>query len=96
MRLLSQKRNGFILFESLTALIISVSVIFTLTLCVTEQFKLIDKWEQRVNAHKIILLYPEGQDVSRKIVIKNRVYYFSKTQNKYQVMVNKNVYQIEK
>ncbi|AUI70782.1 hypothetical protein COSHB9_13870 [Companilactobacillus alimentarius] len=93
---MSQKRNGFILFESLTALIISVSVIFTLTLCVTEQFKLIDKWEQRVNAHKIILLYLEGQDVSRKIVIKNRVYYFSQTQNKYQVMVNKNVYQIEK
>jgi len=70
-------------------------IIFTLTYCVNEQFKLLNQWEQRVTAHKIILLHLKSKDVPDKVIVKNKKYYFSEDNNKYRVTVNKDVYQIE-
>jgi len=73
---------------------ISIMIIFTLTLCVSEQFKLLNNWEQRVNAHRLILQHLEYPDMKDQVIIKNQKYYFQRIENKYQVTVNKNVYQI--
>lgn len=66
-----------------------------LSLCVSEQFKLINQWEQRVNAHKIILLHLENSYMPNKVTIKNRIYYYQKIGNTYQVRVNNYVYQVK-
>ncbi|CAJ1196634.1 hypothetical protein CPR19092_LGOLGGFK_01872 [Companilactobacillus paralimentarius] len=92
---LLRKRSGFILVEALTSLTISLMIIFMLSLCVSEQFKLINQWEQRVNAHKIILLHLENSHMPDKVMIKNRIYYYQKIENTYQVKVNNHVYQVK-
>lgn len=66
-----------------------------LSLCVSEQFKLINQWEQRVNAHKIILLHLENPHMPKKVTVKNRIYYYQKIGNTYQVRVNNHVYQVK-
>lgn len=66
-----------------------------LSLCVSEQFKLINQWEQRVNAHKIILLHLENSHMPNKVTIKNRIYYYQKIGKTYQVRVNNYVYQVK-
>ncbi|WP_119326560.1 hypothetical protein [Companilactobacillus musae] len=90
-----RRHEGFILIEAITSLTIALLVIFTLTLCVNEQFKLLNNWEQRVNAHKIVLLHLKNSQIPEKMTIKGQDYYFSQIKNKYQVRVNKNVYQIQ-
>jgi len=94
-KLLKHRHDGFILIESISSLAISIMIIFTLTICINEQFKVLTHWEQRVNAHKIILLHLNSKDIPNKIIIKNQAYYFQQKENKYQVTVNKNVYQAE-
>jgi len=94
-KLLRNKHEGFILLESLTALMISMMIIFTLSLCVSEEFKLLNHWEQRVNAHKIMLLHLGNANLRDPIVIKNQKYYFQQQNNNYQVRVNDNVYQMQ-
>jgi hypothetical protein len=88
-------REGFVLAESLVALSISVLIIFTLTYCVKEEFKLINHWEERVNAHKIVLLNLQSKNVPNPLVIKDKKYFFESNNNEYRVTVNKNVYQIK-
>ncbi len=95
MKSLKQNREGFVLAESLVALSISVLIIFTLTYCVKEEFKVIDHWEERVNAHKIILLNLYSNNVPNPLIIKNKKYFFETINDGYQVTVNKNVYQIK-
>lgn len=95
MKSLRARRNGVVLLESLTALTISLMIILTLTYCVSEQFKLLNNWEQRVNAHKVILLHLQNKNIPDPIIIRNQEYYFFHDQNKYQVKVGENVYQIE-
>ncbi|GEO47839.1 hypothetical protein LKI01_18380 [Companilactobacillus paralimentarius] len=90
-----KRHSGFILVEALTSLTISLTIIFMLSLCVSEQFKLINQWEQRVNAHKIILLHLENSHMPNKVTIKNRIYYYQKIGNTYQVRVNNYVYQVK-
>ncbi|KRK94915.1 hypothetical protein [Companilactobacillus futsaii] len=92
---MKQNREGFVLAESLVALSISVLIIFTLTYCVKEEFKVIDHWEERVNAHKIILLNLYSNNVPNPLIIKNKKYFFETINDGYQVTVNKNVYQIK-
>jgi hypothetical protein len=94
-KLLRQHREGFVLAESLVALSISVLIIFTLTYCVKEEFKVIDHWEERVNAHKIVLLNLRSHNVPNPLIIKDKKYFFETNNNEYQVTVNKNVYQIK-
>jgi len=94
-KLLKEKHEAFVLLESITALMISLMIIFTLTLCVSEQFKLLNRWEQRVNAHKIMLLHLSNQNMRDPIIVKNQKYYFRQQENKYQVRVNGNVYQMQ-
>jgi len=94
-RSLKSKRDGFILLESLTALMISIMIIFTLSFCVSEEFKLLNHWEQRVNAHKIMLLHLSNTNLRDPIIIKNQKYYWRKQDNNYQVRVNDNVYQMQ-
>lgn len=89
------KHKGFVLVESLTSLAISLLIIFMLTYCVSEQFKLLDGWEQRVNAHKIILLHLSNPNLPAVMIIKGQKYYFQQTKNNYQVSVRNNVYQVE-
>lgn len=95
MKLLKRTHEGFVLMESLTALSISVLIIFTLTYCIKEEFELINHWEERVNAHKIILLNLQSKNVPNPLIIKDKKYFFKENNNKYQVMVNHNVYQIQ-
>lgn len=95
MKSLNKKSEGFVLIEAITSLTISLLIIFTLTYCVNEQFKVLNSWEQRVNAHKIILLHLQDTNMPQKVTVKGQDYYFSQTENKYQVRVNKNVYQIK-
>lgn len=83
------------MLESLTALMISTLVIFLLTICINEQFKLLNGWEQRVNAHKIILLNLKSPAIKNPITIENKKYYFKKIEGVYQVQVNKDVYKIK-
>ncbi|GEO58431.1 hypothetical protein [Companilactobacillus bobalius] len=90
-----KRHSGFILVEALTSLTISLTIIFMLSLCVSEQFKLINQWEQRVNAHKIILLHLENSHMPNRVTIKNRIYYYQKIGNTYQVRVNNHVYQVK-
>ncbi|WP_057881253.1 hypothetical protein [Companilactobacillus kimchiensis] len=80
------------MIESLTALMISTLIILTLSICVSEQFKLLNEWEQRVNAHKIILLHLKSTELPNPIIVKGQKYYFYQKENKYQVRVNQNVY----
>ncbi|MFC6176992.1 hypothetical protein ACFQAV_09075 [Companilactobacillus huachuanensis] len=99
---MKKKHDGFVLIESLTAFAISLMIILTLSYCVNEQFKLINYWEERVNADKIILLHIKNKDnkfarnFPNKLIIKGQSYYFTQNQNFYQVEVNKNVYKIFK
>lgn len=83
------------MIESLTALMISTMIIFLLTICINEQFKLLNGWEQRVNAHKIILLNLKYPQLKNPITIENKRYYFKKNEKSYQVQVNNDVYQIK-
>jgi len=97
-RLLRKKHEGFILVESLTAFAISLMIILTLSYCVNEQFSLLNHWEERVNADKIILLHlkVEGDiaenNIPNPLTIKGQKYLFSKKKNSYQVTVNNHVY----
>lgn len=93
--MLRSRHLGFVLIESLTALMISTLVIFLLTICINEQFKLLNGWEQRVNAHKIILLNLKYPQLKNPITIENKRYYFEKNKENYQVRVNNDVYQIK-
>lgn len=95
MKSLRLHREGFVLAESLVALSISVLIIFTLTYCVKEKFKLINHWEERVNAHKIVLLNLQSKNVPNPLIIKDKKYFFETNNNEYRVTVNKNVYQIK-
>ncbi len=95
MKLLKQNHEGFVLAESLVALSVSVLIIFTLTYCVNEEFKVINHWEERVNAHKIVLLNLQSHIVPNPLIIKDKKYFFETNNNEYQVTVNKNVYQIK-
>lgn len=90
-----RRRSGFILVEALTSLTISLMIIFMLSICVSEQFKLINEWEQRVNAHKIILLHLKNKDIPNQVTIKNRIYNYQQIGNVYQVKVNNHVYQVK-
>lgn len=102
MKLLKKRHDGFILIESLTAFTISLMIILTLSYCVNEQFKLINYWEERVNADKIILLHIKNKDnritknFPNELIIKGQSYHFKQKQNFYQVEVNKHVYKIPK
>lgn len=89
------RHKAFILIESLTALAISMLIITTLTYCINEQFKLLDNWEQRVTAHKVIWLNLKSDHIPNPLIVKDKKYYFKKYDNKYQVKVGSNVYQIE-
>lgn len=93
---LLKKREGFVLIESITAFAISILIISTLTYCVNEQFKLLNQWEQRVNAHKIILMNLEKNNFPKVVTIKNKQYSFKENQSGYQVSVGKDVYEMEK
>lgn len=70
-------------------------VVLTLTYCINEQFKLLNNWEERVNAHKIMLLNLKNNNIPNPLIIKNQEYYFFRHENKFEVKVNKNVYQME-
>jgi hypothetical protein len=93
---LLKKHDGFILFEALTSLTISLIIILTLTICISEQFKLINDWEMRVTAHQFILQHLRFQNFPKQVMVKNKIYYFQKDSNKYQVTVNQHVYQVNK
>jgi len=95
-RLLKLKHNGFILIESLTAFSISLLIILTLSYCVNEQFKLLNHWEEQVNADKIVLLHLKNDKVPNPLIIRNQRYYFSKESDFYRVHVNGQDYQIKK
>lgn len=95
MRLLRQHK-GFMLIESITALAISLLVVGTLTYCITSQFRILNQWEQRVNAHKMILLHLQQKQIPQTITIKNQKYHFQENINNYQVSVGNDVYQMEK
>lgn len=95
MKSLRIKHDGFILLESITGLLIAMMVILTLTFCVNEQFKLLAHWEERVNAHKLLLLHLQNSHIPDPIIIKDKKYYFHQQENKYQIQVNKNVYQMQ-
>ena len=93
---LLKKRKGFILFEALTSLTISLIIILTLTICISEQFKLINDWEMKVTAHQFILQHLHDRKFPERVMVKNKVYYFQESANKYQVTVNQHVYQVDK
>lgn len=95
MKLLKNKRSGFILLESLVSLAISLLIIFTLTICVSEQFKLLNQWEHRVTAHKIIWLHLKSPAVRDPVIVKNEKYYFQQKGDLYQVIVGHEIYQIK-
>jgi len=84
------------LLESLTGFAISLMIILTLSYCVNEQFKLLNQWEEQVNADKIILMHLKSKEIPNLLTIKGKEYSFTNTSNSYQVEVNKNVYQIKK
>ncbi|AYE37774.1 hypothetical protein D1B17_03645 [Companilactobacillus zhachilii] len=90
------RRKGYLLLESLTALTISILIIFTLNYCINEQFKLLNSWERKVNADKIVLLHLKNKDVPNNLVIKGQEYYFTQLDDYYHVKVGKNDYKFKK
>lgn len=95
MRLLRKKRKGFVLAESVVSLFITVLIAFTLTICLGEQYQKIKLFEQRVNAHKLMLINLDShQDVSKQIV-RNQTYLYEKSENKLKVKVDRELYQVE-
>lgn len=90
------QHKGFVLLESLTAFTISLMIILTLTYCVNEQFKLLNRWEEQVNADKIVLLNLKNDNIPNPLIIKGQKYFFSRENNLFKVSVNNHVYQIEK
>lgn len=95
MKSLKKVHSGLVLLESLISLAISLVIISTLTLCISEQFKILHNWEERVNAHKLISLHLQNENIPDQITVKGQKYFFAKNQNSYQVRVNQNVYQIK-
>lgn len=80
----------------MTAFSISLMIILTLTYCINEQFKLVNYWEERVNADKIILMNLKSDNIPNPLIIKNQKYYYKSQKNSFQVEVNKHVYEIKK
>jgi hypothetical protein len=93
---LKLQHKGFVLLESLTAFTISLMIILTLTYCVNEQFKLLNRWEEQVNADKIVLLNLKNNNIPNPLIIEGQKYFFSRENNLFKVSVNNHVYQIEK
>ena len=93
---LNLKRKGLLLLESLTAFFISLIIIFTLTYCVTEQLKLLNYWEERATADKVIWLHLKRNNIPDPLIVAGRKYYYHQQNNLYQVKVNNHVYSIKK
>ncbi|MGQ2375637.1 hypothetical protein [Companilactobacillus zhachilii] len=91
-----RRHKGFVLIESLTALFISLLILWTLVYCVNEQFTLLNNWEEKVSSDKIILLHLKSDKIPNPIIIKDKKYYFSQDLNFYQVKVNGHAYKIKK
>jgi hypothetical protein len=73
---LKLQHKGFVLLESLTAFTISLMIILTLTYCVNEQFKLLNRWEEQVNADKIVLLNLKNDNIPNPLIIEGQKYFF--------------------
>lgn len=76
------------MLESLITLAISVTIILTLSYCVAEQFKIINNWETRTSAHKVMLLHAKYKNIPDTITIDDRDYKFSQMGNQMKVEVN--------
>lgn len=83
------------MLESLISLFVSLMIILTLTICVSEQFKLLNQWEHRVTAHKVIWLHLKSQAVRDPVIVKNQKYYFQQKGATYQVKVGHEIYQVK-
>lgn len=73
------------MLESLITLVISVTIILTLSYCVAEQFKIINNWEARVSAHKVMLLHLNNKNISDVITIDGKEYKFSQVKGRMKV-----------
>ncbi|WP_125715002.1 hypothetical protein [Companilactobacillus kedongensis] len=89
------KRDGFVLAESVVSLFITLLVATTLTICLGEEYKQISLWEQRINAHKLMLINLNSNQTVSEQTVKNQKYFFDKNENSLKVQSNKEVFKVE-
>lgn len=71
-------------------------IVLTLSYCVSEQFKIIDNWEMRSSAHKIMELHLRNSNLPADITIDNKKYKFSQTKSLMKVEVNGKTFYAQK
>jgi len=84
------------LLESLITLSISVMILLTMSYCVSEQFKLINNWEERVSAHKIILMHLKSPNLNNITEVNGKRYIYNELNNRAIVKVNGKIYYVQK
>jgi len=71
-------------------------IILTLSYCVSEQFHIINNWEERASAHKVMLLHIRHENMPDTIMIDGKHYKYSQTKNEMAVEVNGKTFYMQK
>ncbi|MFC6323033.1 hypothetical protein [Companilactobacillus baiquanensis] len=88
-------RSGFVLAESVVSLFITLLVAVTLTTCLGAQYKQIKTYEQRITAHKLMLINLDSEKNISKQTMKGEDYFFYNDKNSLKVKSGREVYQVE-
>ncbi|MFD1417877.1 hypothetical protein [Companilactobacillus keshanensis] len=88
------KRDGFVLAESVVSLFIMLLVATTLTICLGEEYKQINLWEQRISAHKLMLINLNSKQTVSEQTVKNQKYFYDRNENSLKIQSNGEVFQV--
>lgn len=69
-------------------------IVSTLSYCLNAQLQQIKTFEDRVNAHKLMLLNLNGKSSIDEMTVKNKKYIFTKNENNMKVHTKNEIYQI--
>lgn len=92
---LKTKSQGFLLAESLISLTISLLIISTLTLTITEENRMLQKLETRASAHKLIRQKLKSEDIPEHITISGRDYLTTYSSNQISVRSGSMNYEVK-
>lgn len=84
------------LLESLITMTISVTILITLSLCVGQQFKILNHWEERVSAHKVMLMHLRTNKLNNENIIDGKEYIYENFENRINVKVNGKIFYAQK
>ncbi|APX72388.1 hypothetical protein M5C72_04415 [Companilactobacillus allii] len=91
-----KSRSGFMLLESLITMSISITILITLSMCVGQQFKILNYWEERVSAHKIMLIHSKTDNMDNEHIVDGKKYFYDNINGRMSVKVNGNIFYAQK